>query len=275
MADRAEPLSARPGIFVALCVAALILGTLGAVVLRAEAGSGLGPSDWAALRFTLLQASLSALFSVGLAIPVARALARRRFAGRRLMIALLGAPFILPVIVAILGLLEVFGRAGWLSQLLGLFGFEPLQIYGLHGVVLAHVFFNLPLATRLILQGWQEIPEQYADRPFHEHNRLIKSSVFNSDERRRWVHELGDRLEGAEGEVHFLLPTGGIEEWDRPGQEAHDPEGLSAFVEEARIVLPGRIPMTEIDAHINDPEFDEAVLTIFDDWVDRGVVRPK
>ncbi|MEP1575538.1 Tm-1-like ATP-binding domain-containing protein [Roseibium album] len=123
--------------------------------------------------------------------------------------------------------------------------------------------------------GWQEIPEQYADRPFHEHNRLIKSSVFNSDERRRWVHELGDRLEGAEGEVHFLLPTGGIEEWDRPGQEAHDPEGLSAFVEEARIVLPGRIPMTEIDAHINDPEFDEAVLTIFDDWVDRGVVRPK
>jgi thiamine transport system permease protein len=160
MADRAEPLSARPGILAALCVAALILGTLGAVVMRAEAGSGLGPSDWAALRFTLLQASLSALFSVGLAIPVARALARRRFAGRRLLIALLGAPFILPVIVAILGLLEVFGRAGWLSQLLGLFGFEPLQIYGLHGVVLAHVFFNLPLATRLILQGWQEIPAE-------------------------------------------------------------------------------------------------------------------
>jgi thiamine transport system permease protein len=33
-----------------------------------------------------------------------------------------------------------------------------VQIYGLHGVVMAHVFFNLPLATRLILQGWQEIP---------------------------------------------------------------------------------------------------------------------
>jgi thiamine transport system permease protein len=35
-----------------------------------------------------------------------------------------------------------------------------VQIYGLHGVVLAHVFFNLPLATRLILQGWQEIPAE-------------------------------------------------------------------------------------------------------------------
>lgn len=121
--------------------------------------------------------------------------------------------------------------------------------------------------------GWQEIPEQYADRPFHEHNRLIKSSVFNADERRRWVHELGNRLETATGEVHFVLPTGGIEEWDRPGQEAHDPEGLAAFVEEARAVLPGRIPVTELDAHINDLAFDEAVLEIFDGWVANGTVK--
>jgi thiamine transport system permease protein len=147
MAERAQPLSPWPGILAATGVAALILGTLVAVVLRAEAGTGLGASDWAALRFTLVQASLSALFSVGLAVPVARALARRRFPGRRVLIALLGAPFILPVIVAILGLLEVFGRAGWVSQALGLFGLEPIRIYGLHGVVLAHVFFNLPLAT--------------------------------------------------------------------------------------------------------------------------------
>ncbi|UWQ28847.1 thiamine/thiamine pyrophosphate ABC transporter permease ThiP [Leisingera sp. M523] len=160
MAGRAQPVSSVPGISAALLVVALILGTLGAVALRAEAGTGFGASDWAALRFTLTQASLSALLSVGLAMPVARALARRRFPGRALLIALLGAPFILPVIVAILGLLAVFGRAGWQSSLFGLFGLEPVQIYGLHGVVLAHVFFNLPLATRLILQGWQEIPAE-------------------------------------------------------------------------------------------------------------------
>ena len=157
-------------------VAALILGTLAAVALRAEAGRGFGASDWAALRFTLTQATLSALFSVLLAIPVARALARRRFPGRAVLIALLGAPFILPVIVAILGLLAVFGRAGWISQGLGLLGFEPLQVYGLHGVVLAHVFFNLPLATRLLLQGWQEIPA--------EHFRL--AAQINADARGIW-----------------------------------------------------------------------------------------
>ncbi len=160
MADRAQPLSPVPGIAFATVVAVAILGTLLAVALSAETGRGLGPPEWAAIRFTLLQAALSAVLSVALAVPVARALSRRRFAGRRVLIALLGAPFILPVIVAVLGLIEVFGRAGWISTALGWIGLPPVQIYGLHGVVLAHVFFNLPLATRLILQAWQEVPAE-------------------------------------------------------------------------------------------------------------------
>ncbi|CAK8744010.1 hypothetical protein SODG_007138 [Sodalis praecaptivus] len=30
--------------------------------------------------------------------------------------------------------------------------------YGLSGILLAHVFFNLPLATRLLLQAFESIP---------------------------------------------------------------------------------------------------------------------
>lgn len=143
----------------ALVLAAIVL-PLGAVLLRADASSGLGPADWAAVRFTIWQAILSAAISVGLAIPVARALARRDFAGRRALIALMGAPFILPVIVAVLGLISVFGRQGGLSAALRFLGLPEIEIYGLHGVVLAHVFFNLPLAVRLILQGWLAIPAE-------------------------------------------------------------------------------------------------------------------
>ena len=105
MAERAVAINRWPGAVAAALVAALVLGTLLAVVLRAEAGRGLGPAEWAAIRFTLVQAVLSAVISVALAIPVARALARRRFAGRGLLITLLGAPFILPVIVAVMGLI--------------------------------------------------------------------------------------------------------------------------------------------------------------------------
>ena len=157
MADRAVPLGAT---LAAAAVLALTLGTLAAVFSRATDTSGLGPGDLAAIRFTLLQAALSAAISVGLAIPVARALARRRFSGRRVLITLLGAPFILPVIVAVIGLLAVFGRAGLVNDGLAAFGLGPVSIYGLHGVVLAHVFFNLPLATRLLLHGWQAIPAE-------------------------------------------------------------------------------------------------------------------
>ncbi len=162
MVERAQPLGVggRLGIAVAATIPLLIAATSVAVIATAEGGRGLSAADWAAIRFTVWQAAVSAAISVALAIPVARALARRRFPGRGILITLLGAPFLLPVIVAIFGLLAVFGRNGVLNGLLAYFGFEPLSIYGAHGVVLAHVFFNLPLATRLILQGWQGIPAE-------------------------------------------------------------------------------------------------------------------
>jgi thiamine transport system permease protein len=149
----------RAGAAVAAALCLLTGGTLAAVLWRAGAVS-VGPADWAAVRFTVLQAAVSAALSVALAVPVARALARRRFPGRAALIALMGAPFLLPVIVAVLALLAVFGRAGPVNAALAALGLPPLSIYGLHGVVLAHVFLNLPLAVRMILWGWQAIPAE-------------------------------------------------------------------------------------------------------------------
>lgn len=160
MAERTLQISPKTGISTALLVVVLILGALAAVLGRAELGQGLSAYDWSTVRFTAWQAFLSALFSVLLAVPVARALARRKFPGREVLVTLLGAPFILPVIVAVIGLLIVFGRAGWVNDGLALLGLPQMSIYGLHGVVLAHVFFNLPLATRLFLQGWQLVPSE-------------------------------------------------------------------------------------------------------------------
>lgn len=150
----------RGGIVAAILVVLVVVLAFVGLALRAEAGVRLGPAEWAAIRFTVIQSALSAVISGLLAVPLARALARRRFPGRELLIALLGAPFILPVIVAVLGLLAIFGRNGWLNGLLATIGLPEITIYGLHGVVLAHVFFNLPLATRLLLQGWQSIPAE-------------------------------------------------------------------------------------------------------------------
>ena len=110
------------------------------------------------LWFTLLQAGLSTIISVALAIPVALALARVDFIGRGLLLRLFALPLALPAIVVILGIVTVYGRTGWLASLIG----SPLNIYGLAGILLAHVFFNLPLATRLLLQQLDGIaPESW------------------------------------------------------------------------------------------------------------------
>jgi len=157
MANRAVKIA--PAVTLGLTIAALILGSAAMLAARADTWV-LNPSDWSALRFTILQAVLSAGLSTLLAIPVARALHRRQFWGRTVLIRLMAAPFVLPVVVAVLGVLAVFGRAGPLNMVLGAANLPAFSVFGLHGVVLAHVFLNLPLATRMILHGWQAIPAE-------------------------------------------------------------------------------------------------------------------
>ena len=163
MAGSAQPISAPVrwggGLALAL-VGALTLGTVAALLSRAEPGRSLGPAEWSALRFTVVQALLSAALSCLLAVPAARALARRRFPGRAALVALLGAPFLLPAIVAVFGIVAIWGRAGLVSGGLEALGAPGLDVYGLRGVVLAHVFFNVALVARLLLQGWLAIPAE-------------------------------------------------------------------------------------------------------------------
>lgn len=64
-----------------------------------------------------------------------------------------------PVLVAVFGILSVYGRQGWLATLCQSLGLEwTFSPYGLQGILLAHVFFNLPMASRLLLQALENIP---------------------------------------------------------------------------------------------------------------------
>ena len=151
--------------------------TLGAVLafvgvatamLLANAGGGRGAPlfdvyIWRVAQFTLLQATLSTVLSIVLAIPVARALARQRdFRGRVWIIRLSVVPLGLPALVAALGVIEIWGRQGVVNDLLRLAGLQnPVSVYGLAGILIAHVFFNLPLAARFLLAALDRIPPEY------------------------------------------------------------------------------------------------------------------
>lgn len=152
----------------ALALLALpVLAAIGALAMAAGQVDLLGairsPYIRHVIGFALLQAALSALISVALALPVTRALARRPdFPGHGLLLRLFGLPLVLPAIIASLAIVAVYGQSGWLAaiwQSLGL-GVFP-SIYGLGGILMVHVFFNLPLAVRLMLPSWQAIPAEH------------------------------------------------------------------------------------------------------------------
>ncbi len=110
--------------------------------------------------FTLWQALLSTALAVIPAIAVARALSRHTaFAGRAFILRLFALPLAMPAIVVALGILTLLGRAGLLAgPLAALSGGSWPGIYGLSGILVAHVFFNLPLATRLFLEALDTLP---------------------------------------------------------------------------------------------------------------------
>jgi uncharacterized protein (UPF0261 family) len=131
-----------------------------------------------------------------------------------------------------------------------------------------------PGATDLVdYPAWGQMPERFAGRPSHDHNRLIASVGIDANMRREFARELAQRLRQARGPVHLLLPLQGIEEWDRPGAPLHDPEGLAALMDECAQCDWGAAQVSRIDAHINDAAFVQQVLGVFDDWLARGWVK--
>ncbi|AAK88431.1 thiamine ABC transporter permease [Agrobacterium tumefaciens] len=145
-------------LFMALAVFALLSFDVGA-----SAAGVMDAYTLRILRFTLYQATLSTLLSIALGLPVALALARRKeFPGRIWIIRLMAVPMGLPVIVGAFGIITIWGRQGVLNSALVFAGAdEPFSIYGLSGILIAHVFFNLPLSVRLMLAGLERIPGEY------------------------------------------------------------------------------------------------------------------
>lgn len=120
--------------------------------------------------------------------------------------------------------------------------------------------------------GWHEPPAAFRDQPSHAHNRLISSYLLDGPQRRQVARALCTKLAQAQAPVTVFLPVQGCNEWDRPGGPLSDPAALAEFCDELRAVCPPNVTLVELDAHINDTAFSDAVLAAFDAWVAAGVV---
>ncbi|PWQ99192.1 thiamine/thiamine pyrophosphate ABC transporter permease ThiP [Leucothrix pacifica] len=131
---------------------------------------------WSILGFSLKQAGLSAILSVVLAWPIARALYYSPWLPFRSgFLSLCLLCFIMPTLVLITGLVVLLGRSGLLVS-----GWvEGWNLYGLHGILIAHVFLNMPFAVRVLYQQMNNIPDTSW--------KLAGQLKFTPLQRLRWV----------------------------------------------------------------------------------------
>ena len=156
-------------ILIGLGMAVLLLALgLAAILALAWPGAGdiltgIGHRTGYVLRSAVLQAGLSVLCSVAVAVPAAVALHRTaQWRWSKVMEMVLGLALVIPTTVAAGGLIAVWGRTGVVARsceyIFADAGCGAISIYGLHGVILAHMFFNVPLLIRIFLPLLEAIP---------------------------------------------------------------------------------------------------------------------
>jgi len=103
----------------------------------------------------------------------------------------------------------------------------------------------------------ESVPEKFKDRLFYKHNANVKLMRTTRDENERIGASIAHKLCAAKGPVAILLPARGVSAIDKEGQPFDDPAARRALHDAIRSGVHG-IPVTELDLHINDPEFANA-----------------
>lgn len=108
------------------------------------------------LAFSFKQALLSAVLSIVLGWGLARLLFYTRgLPLRRAFLGLCLLCFVMPSLVLITGLVGLLGGSGVLAPWLP----EGWRLYGLPGILIAHVYLNMPFAARVFYLQLQAIPQ--------------------------------------------------------------------------------------------------------------------
>jgi|GEM_PF-1429132 len=116
---------------------------------------------------TTVQAIASTVPSIMLAIPLAYFLSRYAFRGANLLRYLLLTPFFVPAFAVTEGIILMLGERGILNQILAaLLRIDPPVLdvlYSMVAVVIAHVFYYLPLAVLILEQGFSSVDRELVD----------------------------------------------------------------------------------------------------------------
>ncbi|MGA2433707.1 MAG: sulfate ABC transporter permease subunit CysW [Bryobacteraceae bacterium] len=112
------------------------------------------PDALSALRLTLLTAAISVAANLVFGVAAAWAIAKFRFRGRSLLLALIDLPFAVSPVISGLVFVLLFGAQGWFGGWLSGHGVQI--VFAEPGVILATVFVTFPFIARELIPLMQE-----------------------------------------------------------------------------------------------------------------------
>ncbi|ANF22752.1 ABC transporter permease [Thermococcus piezophilus] len=110
--------------------------------------------------FTIAQAVASTLLTLILGLPGAYIFAKYDFPGKGLLKAVLTVPFVMPSVMVALGYILLFGKSGFITQLIGR---DLGVLYSWKAILLAHAFYNFPIVIRMVSSLWQRVNPHYEE----------------------------------------------------------------------------------------------------------------
>ncbi|HPU96584.1 MAG TPA: sulfate ABC transporter permease subunit CysW [Candidatus Hydrogenedentes bacterium] len=116
------------------------------------------PDARAAIRLTLVAAGIAVPLNTVFGVAAAWCIARFRFPGRNVLVALIDLPFSVSPVVAGLLFVLLFGSGGLLAALTRWTGLQIL--FAVLGIVLATMFVTLPFVARELISLMQEQGEE-------------------------------------------------------------------------------------------------------------------
>jgi len=141
-----------------LSISAILLGLVLYSPLPALVASFASPEIRFAILLSLVTSVASTAICIAIAIPVAYALARYHFFGKRIATLALTLPLTLPPLVAGIALLLFFGTTPW-GKALEQAGFAV--IFTPLGIIVAEVFVNIPYMIRILRSAFCTINPRY------------------------------------------------------------------------------------------------------------------
>lgn len=110
--------------------------------------------------------------------------------------------------------------------------------------------------------GMDTVPEKYRNRNLYQWNPNVTLLRTNVEENTRMGELIARAANESKGPVAILLPLKGVSQLDSPGNPFWDPEADAACFDAIKANLRPGIPVIEMDANINDPEFADKAVEI-------------